>query len=436
MRREGGQALVFVLGIAGALAAAMLATFHAGQLVNGKQRLLNAADAAAWSAAAWQARTLNLEAYINRSIVANEVAIAQSVSLRSWSAYMRRTIDRVDNVTRWLPWLGQATRVLERAWAGIDRGLQPALQGAEAVLAFSQQALAGAQAIVHAGGFAAAHDLATRTVLANDPGARLAPASAALFAARAIAWQRFTTLYSGNDRLRLQRVVEASLDRFTTDRGFDLSPPLLGQLVRIRKRGGTDLLAYDTWRGMDTLAIHLRSGGLFGSMRERISVGWGAAENGRWGASDGWHGGTWRINPRTSRLARRDASVSRSHRGLPAVRDISEPQRRDDRTLDIVIALEGAELRTLADPTRSGARLWSSDGALLSLPESLPRARLQAIGAAQVYFSRPQPRADGSRELPSLFNPYWQARLAPVSLRDRAIVAAANGIADPFAVLP
>jgi len=32
--------------------------------------------------------------------------------------------------------------------------------------------------------------------------------------------------------------------------------------------------------------------------------------------------------------------------------------------------------------------------------------------AAQTYFARPEPRADGQAELANLFHPYWQARLA------------------------
>ncbi len=47
-------------------------------------RLANAADATAWSIATLEARALNYDAYTNRAIVANEVAIAQAISLISW----------------------------------------------------------------------------------------------------------------------------------------------------------------------------------------------------------------------------------------------------------------------------------------------------------------------------------------------------------------
>jgi hypothetical protein len=46
-----------------------------------------------------QARSLNLQAYMNRAIVTNEVAIAQSVSLRSWSDYLKQTVQDINTVT-------------------------------------------------------------------------------------------------------------------------------------------------------------------------------------------------------------------------------------------------------------------------------------------------------------------------------------------------
>ena len=91
--------------------------FSVGQVINDKVRLVNAADAAAFSAAQWQARSLNYQAYLNRAIVANEVAIAQMVSLRSWSRYMDRTISNASRIGSFVPPISSrgsssATRIL------------------------------------------------------------------------------------------------------------------------------------------------------------------------------------------------------------------------------------------------------------------------------------------------------------------------------------
>jgi Flp pilus assembly protein TadG len=91
-RHQHGQSLLVLVVLLGALLGALWWTVEAGSAVNEKQRLANAADAAALSAAVWQARALNFDAYTNRAIVANEAALAQSVSLRSWSSYMTRLL--------------------------------------------------------------------------------------------------------------------------------------------------------------------------------------------------------------------------------------------------------------------------------------------------------------------------------------------------------
>src|SRR5258706_42195 len=90
---QRGQTLVLFLGFAAALVSVLLVAFNSGQTTNAKMRAMNAADAAAYSGAVWQARTLNFQAYTNRAMVANEVAIAQSVSLRSWVSYVNNFIN-------------------------------------------------------------------------------------------------------------------------------------------------------------------------------------------------------------------------------------------------------------------------------------------------------------------------------------------------------
>ena len=69
---------------------AVYVVFHAFRGTTAKIKLQNTADAAAYSAAVLQARDYNFAAYTNRAMVANQVTVAQAVSLRSW-------IDDLDN---------------------------------------------------------------------------------------------------------------------------------------------------------------------------------------------------------------------------------------------------------------------------------------------------------------------------------------------------
>jgi len=82
---QRGQSLVFVTVMVLVMVLAMMLTYNIGQLTNQKIRLQNTADAAAYSAAVAQARDYNFSAYINRAMIANDVAVAQLVALRSWT---------------------------------------------------------------------------------------------------------------------------------------------------------------------------------------------------------------------------------------------------------------------------------------------------------------------------------------------------------------
>ena len=69
----------------------------------------------------------------------------------------------------------------------------------------------------------------------------------------------FTKSWSGDDRERLKQVAMNSRDQFTRERnwtidGFDI--PLVRSDPSIKKRGGTEIIGYDEWRGVDTLELH------------------------------------------------------------------------------------------------------------------------------------------------------------------------------------
>lgn len=81
---QRGQAMIFTLLFAGATGLITLLLYNSGMLANSKTQLQNAADAAAYSAGVMLARDHNFSAYTNRAMVANQVAVAQLVSLKSY----------------------------------------------------------------------------------------------------------------------------------------------------------------------------------------------------------------------------------------------------------------------------------------------------------------------------------------------------------------
>lgn len=96
--RERGQALVFTLVFAAATGIVCLLLFNSGMLANAKTKLQNAADAGAYSAALLEARDHNFSAYANRAMVANQVAVAQFVSLKSYLEDASNTHKRMSNL--------------------------------------------------------------------------------------------------------------------------------------------------------------------------------------------------------------------------------------------------------------------------------------------------------------------------------------------------
>jgi putative Flp pilus-assembly TadE/G-like protein len=95
-RKQHGQAAVFVVLFAAILIVSAFAMFKAGKLTTNKMQLQNAADAAAFSMSTVEARDLNFASYMNRAIVANEVAIGQFVGLASWAYHFKSFADYLD----------------------------------------------------------------------------------------------------------------------------------------------------------------------------------------------------------------------------------------------------------------------------------------------------------------------------------------------------
>jgi len=91
--RQRGQAMVMVYLFLTVMVVAALILYKTGQLTSNKMQMQNAADATAYSASLTEARDLNFAAYMNRAIVANEVAIGQMVGLASWAFHWRSFAD-------------------------------------------------------------------------------------------------------------------------------------------------------------------------------------------------------------------------------------------------------------------------------------------------------------------------------------------------------
>ncbi len=99
-RQQRGQAAVFVYLFLSVLIVVLLGLYKAGKLTSDKMELQNAADAAAYSVSVIEARDLNFASYMNRAIVANEVAVGQMVGLASFAFHFKSFHDYLNRYAR------------------------------------------------------------------------------------------------------------------------------------------------------------------------------------------------------------------------------------------------------------------------------------------------------------------------------------------------
>lgn len=310
-RRKGiaGQAMVLFLVLVGVLCLGVVLLFDTGQTVNKKVRLTNTADAAAYSVAVQQARAMNFAAYMNRGRVANEVAIAQLVSLWSWMNMMHTHTVVGHNFFTYLSWvpyvnvvakpLAQAYKAAEKVVSGIRAVYRPVASmlisgGGIEPVSVSLDDLNGllataADAMLAVGAGADGYLIAKDVIEANDPDARLAPVGEALLIGQLahagiggglLDRHKAATRNPGMDRFR--NVVMGSRDHFSADRGDQVGLPF----IKIVERGGTDMVEYDRWAAMDTIDLRVKVDLGFWELKWNLPLGFGGAQAVRSGQPD------------------------------------------------------------------------------------------------------------------------------------------------------
>lgn len=435
--KSRGQTLVLFLGFAAAMAGMMLVVFNSGQVTNAKMRAINAADAAAYSGAVWQARSLNFQAYMNRAMVVNEVTIAQSVSLRSWVSYVDRFVTNVNYIAKFIPYVGVATSAIQKIIKAADTAVQSALPPFDMILRTVNVVEHAAQLGFHGSGTLIAQDLATN--VARENGAAMSDAGTKLMVLNTAYWLAFTGQYEGNQRARIRDVTLNSRDGFSQARDKYFTEPT-GVVFEIRKQGGTDLINYDTWKGMDS--AELRTVKILGKWRGKVPMGWGGAQD--FGTSKqtriGTHGNINEWNSTDGKLAQKEANGTKAKRiGIPfqGYRDIAKPNVKN-ANLYVPFSVEVVVGRANIASASSafGAKTALTDGTTIEQdPNYADGKGVFALAESCVRFARPyrKDRSDGAREFPSLFNPYWTASLATESKAARFLANQTKGLSLPLA---
>ena len=288
---QGGQALIYGLFVLIGGLAALFFLFNTGQLVREKSKLVNTTDAVAYSAGVMHARALNFDAYANRAMVANTVAIAQLVSLSSWIEYANNLSQyggtSANNPKFMLFWPSY--------WAASFSGpyLQQSLNDSDSLHSLSdasdtiiRQALLRSQQVVYGGLLLARKQVMDEVAQANYRNDGVVVVDT--IPLTATEFTDFVAPYSDNDRIRFAEVakISANKDSFLPSRSWAL-PALWGdcngwKIDWFDRRGGTELLGFDEWKAMDTLSekrwVPANKADIFCSALVENSAGWGSVD--------------------------------------------------------------------------------------------------------------------------------------------------------------
>lgn len=418
---QSGQVLVLGLMLAALLALAWLRYFAGGQVVAAKTRMVHGLDAAAYSGALVQARTLNFLSYLNRARLAHQVAMAHLLTLGSWAHFGGKQAERLahGNPPAYLiamlfgPAHGQAYTAAAAA-TGLDMQARPG--------AALGQAHAAHESFIHD----FSKDLA-RSLIRDLPAARLAAVQAVLqahYPERSA--QDLKPVVSQDDWPNLLQMQAADADMFslvrglaghyrfldprnaTTQSAWVVSSRCPGLRHELRRRGGTVLDDSGRWQAGDTESFHaLRSNKWVGCYYREYAMGWAwmPAQAGQsmsgdhvsdppvdFSQQDFWR---WvRSSTSWDLLGRADNPMANSY----ALKDQQQwPSRGLSEYIDVAPG--------------QGAQAITGFVVDLELPNEAGMT-VHARSAAESLFSRPHRRADGLAEAANLFHPYWHARLA------------------------
>jgi Putative Flp pilus-assembly TadE/G-like len=490
IRKQKGQSLLWVLGFMATMAATFAGVYSVGQTTSEKQKIVNAADAAAYTGAMVEARALNLTAYANRAEIANEVFIAQMVSMESWVAYFKQTINSfksIANKLKYIPYIGIVFQIIEGilqtiesmlnaaqtplnkavdlSILGVDKVYYTAYKAATTILYSPLMVVAAQQSadnVLKAN--AATHDGKIDT-------APVAFKTALLGADNAFEWNRGFKLYSkdGKDlgsatdgRRNAGEILKTSRDQFSTERKgseipiFDLLWGTNSMGIRCAfevgssKNGPTDLKTYDRWEAQDTSQYGMSIGSCKGTSFG-IPYGWGRST-----AADNQTKGDRKTNPH--RLAGlRAYNETKQHGNWSGVKELWDIKRDSSDYLDasfeqdkeklsftVAVAKQKVDIKNNENLNFMNRETTSKLGSP-DLKADFADGQISAKSSAKIFFSRPVKnnaditgtslfRVDNHKEVSNLYNPYWQVRLTDLSLAAKEIVYAGKNPALPLLV--
>lgn len=453
-QREKGQALIYGLFVLTGGLAALFFMFNTGQLVEEKTKLVNTADAVAYSAGVLHARALNFDAYTNRALMANEVMIAQAVSIASWAKYIDKhaqnvwplSCDEYYSVPFWRDVLKYAALCLiltgvQGQTSDVSDDVQDAAGDTIRFSEAAKAALQGAQLNMAISLVPARFLLLQQVADANYKNDGQVKVDTIPITDNFVVFEGepFIKSYSGEERTRFKEatVTAVNKDAFIKERSWTDSNTVVGcdGRAQFRRRGGTEMIGFDEWKALDTASWHEWHWRFHGFPPrpscddEELPLGYGkaaASTSSEPDDSGARYGGSRSDNPTASSMA---SGNKWNYSGLPTFYDLSAPglsfqTPETSPRLKFAIRLTRAKTQT---KTADGRSLIKPAGRLALTDGKQVADVLAAVATSEVFFERPVKRTDGKNELASLFNPFWQVHLISTSTADLALAMVMGG---------
>jgi hypothetical protein len=473
--RSRGQALALTLLFATVGITALVAMYYGGQTVAARARLTHAADAAAYSGAQAQARTLNFLAYAHRAQVAHQVAMAHLVTLNAWEQFGQteeRQSRRGNPPSTLIGMLFGAShgsaygvfshdavregdRGLKQAFAEHDRTVHDVLERVTTT-ALQEIETLRTQAIfsvLRANlALSAPPDGTQRGHLRADDSLQ-AGADRLQVTLLSDNLHGYLQRYPGNAGVGLRPMLQQAVGRYaflnpreaTQRNGWLVSPRCPFLRHELRRRGATWLDKDGRWGAADTESFHaLRSNRYIGCYYREYAMGWGYVQEGntppgvnfphvdnppanfsqqdfwRWvQQSTAWNIYSGSANPLANSYAIRDGAQWPS-RGLPSYVEVAASRSHDSLRFALAVWQQGSK------PTTNVAHRVRAPLGPFAYIGLHPHEGIRVTSAAETYFERPVSRTDGQTELNNLFRPYWQARRVAVRASEQNATARAN----------
>jgi hypothetical protein len=438
--RQKGQALVYGIFMLIFGLASLFFMFNTGQMTAEKTKLVNTADAVAYSAAVMHARALNFDAYTNRALVANEMTIAQMVSLKSWIDYAKQHSQRITplycltyysvpvalGLAKYTPLcMGLAYFAPQVYINAADNIMTPVMQGTVVASEVAKVALQASQVTMFATFLQARTQVMNEVAnanYANDGAIKVDPIPLTdhytLFDG-----QPFISLYTAGSRARMADVERAAASKeiFLSDRSwYDKSPipctiltPILSGVASHTFK--TTLNGLSAWEASDKAAISTErwklGGGFIKTFDCRNDKGYSLG-SGAQAARVNPGGGDWKYTgvPSFFELSSKALAYGQSNPSAS----------KKEARLQFAIRLTRAKAEQRTSAGSSGVR---PTGRLAIFDGDQAKDLMAAVATSEVFFDR----MDGVKEIGSLFNPYWHAHLVGNSA---AVVTAATALQE------